>query len=69
MREYKVLAVDCEGVNLGRNGELCLVQVGLGEERVFLFDVLLVRVHRVFREMCSLNYDDREARRSSRKGD
>lgn len=23
----KVLAVDCEGINLGRNGRLCLVQV------------------------------------------
>ena len=39
---YDVIAVDCEGVNLGRNGELTLVQVGLGEEKVYLFDVLVV---------------------------
>ena len=41
--QYDVIAVDCEGVNLSREGELCLVQVGLGEKRVYLFDILAVR--------------------------
>jgi len=45
IQEYKVLAVDCEGVNLGREGELCLVQIGLGEQRVFLIDILAVSVN------------------------
>ncbi|KAL6073289.1 piRNA biogenesis protein EXD1-like [Balamuthia mandrillaris] len=39
LQQHKVLAVDCEGVNLGRNGQLTLVQVGT-EVKVFLFDLL-----------------------------
>ncbi|CEL95361.1 unnamed protein product [Vitrella brassicaformis CCMP3155] len=33
------IAVDCEGVNLGRFGRLCLIQIAAGD-RVFLFDCL-----------------------------
>lgn len=28
LRKLDVIAVDCEGVNLSREGELCLVQIG-----------------------------------------
>jgi len=35
-----VVFVDCEGVNLGRNGRLCLVQVCTLRREAFLFDVV-----------------------------
>jgi len=34
-----VVSVDCEGVELGRHGELCLIQVAT-DSNVFLFDVI-----------------------------
>ena len=35
-----MLALDCEGVNLGRLGTLSLIQIGTGNGDIFLFDVL-----------------------------
>jgi len=35
----KIIAVDCEGVNLGRNGRLCLVQVAT-PTKAYLFDII-----------------------------
>jgi len=35
----KIIAVDCEGVNLGREGRLCLVQVATSH-KVYLFDII-----------------------------
>jgi len=37
--KLQVIAVDCEGVNLSREGELCLVQIGTNN-KVYLVDVL-----------------------------
>lgn len=37
--EEKVLAVDCQGVHLGANGTLTLLQIGTSKEEVYLFDV------------------------------
>jgi exonuclease 3'-5' domain-containing protein 1 len=34
-----LIAVDCEGLNMSRNGELCMVQVATAEQ-VYLFDVI-----------------------------
>jgi exonuclease 3'-5' domain-containing protein 1 len=34
-----ILAVDLEGIRLGRNGEICIVQVATAERDVYLFDV------------------------------
>lgn len=34
-----IVAVDLEGVNLGRRGEICLVQLSCSDGRVFLFDI------------------------------
>ena len=39
LSKLEVIAVDCEGVNLSREGELCLVQIGT-ESKVYLVDVL-----------------------------
>jgi len=36
---HKVIAVDCEGVNLGREGRLCLVQIATANKS-YLFDVV-----------------------------
>jgi len=36
-----VVSVDCEGVELGRHGELCLIQVAT-EKNVYLFDVMML---------------------------
>ena len=33
------LSVDCEGVNLGRDGELCLIQIATSS-KVYLFDIV-----------------------------
>ena len=33
------LSVDCEGVNLGRDGELCLIQIATSS-KVHLFDIV-----------------------------
>lgn len=38
IREFETLSVDCEGVNLGRDGELCLVQIAT-TDRVYLLDI------------------------------
>ncbi|PIK52698.1 putative exosome component 10-like [Apostichopus japonicus] len=35
-----ILAIDCEGVNLGKEGPLTLIQIGTEEGEVFVFDVL-----------------------------
>ncbi|PIK55610.1 putative exosome component 10-like [Apostichopus japonicus] len=35
-----ILAIDCEGVNLGKEGPLTLLQIGTEEGEVFVFDVL-----------------------------
>ena len=42
LRENKPIAVDFEGVKLGRHGELCLVQVGLATGKVIIFDVVSI---------------------------
>mgnify|MGYP001793955576 CR=1 FL=1 len=39
LRGERVLAVDCEGVNLGRIGELCLMQIAT-EKSVYLLDIV-----------------------------
>eukprot|EP00026_Physarum_polycephalum_P007632 Phypoly_transcript_07697.p1 GENE.Phypoly_transcript_07697~~Phypoly_transcript_07697.p1 ORF type:complete len:427 (+),score=69.81 Phypoly_transcript_07697:48-1283(+) len=38
-KKNKLIAVDCEGVNLGRNGRLCLVQVATSS-KAYLFDII-----------------------------
>ena len=38
LKAAEVLTLDCEGVDLGRSGELCLIQLAT-RERCFLFDV------------------------------
>ena len=35
-----VLAFDCEGVKLGRGGKMTLIQIGVKNDTVYLFDVL-----------------------------
>eukprot|EP00727_Mastigamoeba_balamuthi_P012986 m51a1_g831 hypothetical protein (325) ;mRNA; r:734769-736134 len=40
IKRHSFVVVDCEGVNLGRNGSLCLVQVATPEKRAYLFDVV-----------------------------
>lgn len=35
----EALAVDCQGVNLGSNGKLTLLQIGTSKGNVYLFDV------------------------------
>lgn len=37
---HKAIAVDCEGVNLGRTGKLCLVQIGT-PSKTYLFGMLI----------------------------
>eukprot|EP00931_Biecheleriopsis_adriatica_P054385 TRINITY_DN31996_c0_g1_i1.p1 TRINITY_DN31996_c0_g1~~TRINITY_DN31996_c0_g1_i1.p1 ORF type:complete len:265 (+),score=35.92 TRINITY_DN31996_c0_g1_i1:41-835(+) len=39
LKEREIIAVDIEGVNLGRDGEVCIVQIADHDKRVFLFDV------------------------------
>jgi len=41
LRKETQLSVDCEGVELGRFGELCLVQVAT-TQKVYLFDVVVL---------------------------
>jgi len=41
LRKETQLSVDCEGVDLGRFGELCLVQVAT-TQKVYLFDVVVL---------------------------
>ena len=38
-----VLAFDCEGVKLGRGGKMTLIQIGVKNGTVYLFDVLDLR--------------------------
>lgn len=40
LMKQEVLAVDIEGVNLGRNGSICIIQVACADGSVFLFDVV-----------------------------
>lgn len=40
LQSSHILAMDCEGVDLGRNGELSIVQLGVASGKCFLFDVL-----------------------------
>lgn len=35
---YRLLAIDCEGVNLGRKGSLCLIQIATAKH-IFIFDI------------------------------
>jgi len=42
LRKETQLSVDCEGVELGRTGELCLVQVATSQ-KVYLFDVVVLK--------------------------
>lgn len=37
--DERVLTVDCQGVHLGANGTLTLLQIGTSNEEVYLFDV------------------------------
>jgi hypothetical protein len=38
--EQPHIAVDCEGVNLGPNGQVTLIQVGMNDGTVFIFDLI-----------------------------
>jgi ribonuclease D len=42
LNTLEVIAVDCEGVNLSREGELCLVQIGTGEKVSYLLSKLFI---------------------------
>jgi exonuclease 3'-5' domain-containing protein 1 len=46
IRVYKVISIDCEGVNLGRSGTISLIQIATGN-RVYIFDVTTLK-ERVF---------------------
>mmetsp|Transcript_24690 Transcript_24690/g.36395 ORF Transcript_24690/g.36395 Transcript_24690/m.36395 type:complete len:275 (+) Transcript_24690:501-1325(+) len=48
LRSESILALDCEGVDLGRTGEICIVQLST-RERCFLFDV-----HRLTSNCCEM---------------
>eukprot|EP01112_Ceratiomyxa_fruticulosa_P008469 TRINITY_DN2194_c0_g1_i4.p1 TRINITY_DN2194_c0_g1~~TRINITY_DN2194_c0_g1_i4.p1 ORF type:complete len:322 (+),score=79.59 TRINITY_DN2194_c0_g1_i4:557-1522(+) len=39
IKKQHIIAVDCEGVNLGREGTLCLVQVATSK-KAYLFDII-----------------------------
>lgn len=41
LQQQKILAIDCEGVGLSREGRLCLLQVGT-DNMVFLIDVTVL---------------------------
>lgn len=41
LQQYSLLAIDCEGVGLSREGTLCLLQIGT-ENMVFLVDVTIL---------------------------
>ncbi|XP_057293616.1 uncharacterized protein LOC130622199 [Hydractinia symbiolongicarpus] len=40
LRKYTELSLDCEGVRLGRDGKMMLLQLGAKGDTVYLFDVL-----------------------------
>lgn len=40
MNSQKVIALDCEGVRLGATGRLTLVQIGLANGQVYIFDII-----------------------------
>ncbi|XP_067947535.1 uncharacterized protein [Watersipora subatra] len=42
LKEHSLLSVDCEGVNLGRDGELCLLQVATSS-KIYLFDIVALK--------------------------
>jgi ribonuclease D len=66
---FTVIAIDIEGVNLGREGEITLVQISTDEKTVFCFDVLALGdvvfsdpyLGQIFRSnaICKLCYDCR----------
>ena len=39
LKSYEMLSVDCEGVDQGKDGELCLLQIAT-KEKVYLFDIV-----------------------------
>ena len=39
LKSYEMLSVDCEGVDLGKEGELCLLQIAT-KEKVYLVDIV-----------------------------
>ena len=39
LRKFEMLSVDCEGVDLGKDGELCLLQIAT-KDKVYLFDIV-----------------------------
>ena len=39
LKSYEMLSVDCEGVDLGKDGALCLLQIAT-KEKVYLFDIV-----------------------------
>ena len=39
LKAKKLLAVDCEGVNLGRDGSLTLLQISSDDSPCYLFDI------------------------------
>ena len=41
---YHVMAFDLEGVNLGRQGQVTLLQLAVDESCVFCFDILFKKV-------------------------
>eukprot|EP00929_Paragymnodinium_shiwhaense_P094700 TRINITY_DN55462_c0_g1_i1.p1 TRINITY_DN55462_c0_g1~~TRINITY_DN55462_c0_g1_i1.p1 ORF type:complete len:348 (+),score=43.47 TRINITY_DN55462_c0_g1_i1:77-1120(+) len=45
--QHSCLAIDLEGVDLGRTGDICIVQIGAVDGRVWLFDVTTLG-HRAF---------------------
>lgn len=40
LNSHKVIALDCEGVSLGAAGRLTLVQIGLANGQVYIFDII-----------------------------
>jgi exonuclease 3'-5' domain-containing protein 1 len=41
--KHRLISVDLEGVELCRSGEICILQVALQNNRVFLFDICALR--------------------------
>ena len=42
LRSFKELALDCEGVRLGKGGKLTLIQIMANDDTIFIFDVLVL---------------------------
>lgn len=41
LSKYDFIAMDAEGVNLGKEGPLTLIQIGTVDNKVYLFDIKL----------------------------